>query len=100
MIMIYGDMRYYANGRKKKYNSNSKAKKVSVPFRELKPSTAYRRDTVEVRSVDTNHINVSKPERMKYTGTLVKGIATMHKSNAVPVIDQQQAEDIARMRRG
>lgn len=35
-----------------------------------------------------------------YTGTLIKGIATMHKSNAVPVIDQKQAEEIARMRRG
>jgi hypothetical protein len=35
-----------------------------------------------------------------YTGTLIKGIATMHKSNAVPIIDQKQAEEIARMRRG
>jgi len=35
-----------------------------------------------------------------YTGTLIKGIATMHKSNAVPTIDQKQAEEIARMRRG
>lgn len=40
-----------------------------------------------------------KAETMKYTGTLVKGIATMHKSNAVPVIDDQHAKDIARMRR-
>ena len=40
-----------------------------------------------------------KQESMKYTGTLVKGIATMHKSNAVPVIDDQHAIDIARMRR-
>ena len=35
-----------------------------------------------------------------YTGTLITGIATMHKSNAVPVINQKQAEEIARMRRG
>jgi hypothetical protein len=41
----------------------------------------------------------AKKETLKYTGTLVKGIATMHKSNAVPVIDQQQAEDISKMRR-
>ena len=41
----------------------------------------------------------TKQEPMKYTGTLVKGIATMHKSNAVPVISQQEAEDIAKMRR-
>ena len=42
----------------------------------------------------------AKKELYKYTGTLVKGIATMHKSNAVPVINQQEATDIARMRRG
>tara|TARA_R100000479_G_scaffold52029_1_gene24769 strand:- start:1066 stop:1542 length:477 start_codon:yes stop_codon:yes gene_type:complete len=41
-----------------------------------------------------------KKEPMKYTGTLVKGIATMHKSNAVPIISQEEATDIARMRRG
>lgn len=41
----------------------------------------------------------TKKEPMKYTGTLIKGIATMHKSNAVPVIDDQHAKDIARMRR-
>jgi hypothetical protein len=35
-----------------------------------------------------------------YTGTLIKGVATMHKSNAVPVINQEQAEEISRMRRG
>lgn len=35
----------------------------------------------------------------EYTGTLIKGIATMHKSNAVPVINQDQMEEISRMRR-
>lgn len=40
-----------------------------------------------------------KRESLKYTGTLIKGIATMHKSNAVPIIDNQQAIDIANMRR-
>jgi hypothetical protein len=40
-----------------------------------------------------------KREPMKYTGTLIKGIATMHKSNAVPVINSEQMKDIARMRR-
>jgi hypothetical protein len=31
---------------------------------------------------------------------LVTGIATMHKSNAVPIINKEQAIDIANMRRG
>jgi hypothetical protein len=36
---------------------------------------------------------------MQYTGRLVKGIGTLHKSNAVPVIDKEYMKDIARMRR-
>lgn len=35
-----------------------------------------------------------------YTGTLIKGIATMHKSNAVPIMNDEQAVEVARMRRG
>ena len=34
-----------------------------------------------------------------YTGTLVKGLAVTHKSNIVPVMNQEQAIDIANMRR-
>jgi len=34
-----------------------------------------------------------------YTGTKVRGIATMHKSNAVPVFSDEEAVDISRMRR-
>ena len=35
-----------------------------------------------------------------YTGDKILGIATMHKSNAVPVFSDEQAVDISRMRRG
>ena len=41
----------------------------------------------------------TKPPDKIYTGTMIKGIATMHKSNAVPVFSDEQAIDIARMRR-
>lgn len=34
-----------------------------------------------------------------YTGDKIKGIGTMHKSNAVPIFSDEQAQDIARMRR-
>jgi len=44
--------------------------------------------------------STAKKEPQQYTGTLIKGIATMHKSNAVPIINDQQAKDIANMRRG
>jgi hypothetical protein len=36
----------------------------------------------------------------QYTGTKVLGIATMHKSNAVPVFAEEQAIEISQMRRG
>lgn len=47
----------------------------------------------------TTKNTVSKIDRPQYTGDLVIGIATMHKSNAVPIISQEQAIDIAKMRR-
>jgi hypothetical protein len=34
-----------------------------------------------------------------YTGTKIKGIGTMHKSNAVPIFSDEEAHDIATMRR-
>lgn len=34
-----------------------------------------------------------------YTGTKVKGIATMHKSNAVPIFSDEEAVEVATMRR-
>ena len=72
----------------------------TVAFREYKGSTAYYRETPVVRSLDSSAYVVEKKESMRYTGTLVKGIATMHKSNAVPIINEEQAKDISRMRRG
>ncbi len=40
----------------------------------------------------------AKPEKT-YTGTVIKGIAVSHKSNLLPITSQEQAEDIAKMRR-
>lgn len=40
----------------------------------------------------------SKPSPV-YTGTKVKGIGTMHKSNAVPIFTDEEAISIASMRR-
>lgn len=35
-----------------------------------------------------------------YTGVKLLGIATMHKSNAVPVFSEEEAVELAKMRRG
>ena len=40
------------------------------------------------------------PVHKVYTGNKILGIGTMHKSNAVPIFSDEEAQDIARMRRG
>jgi hypothetical protein len=70
-------------------------------FVDYKPKETYRRETKYYPSLTTTspaHAT-AKPERKEYTGTLIKGIATMHKSNAVPIISKEEAEDVAKMRR-
>jgi hypothetical protein len=57
-----------------------------------------RNTTAHIKSVDTGGNAVLKPSPV-YTGTMVKGIATMHKSNAVPVFSNEEAVDISKMRR-
>jgi hypothetical protein len=57
-----------------------------------------RNTTAHIKSVDTGGNATLAPAKV-YTGTKVKGIATMHKSNAVPIFSDEQAVDIARMRR-
>jgi hypothetical protein len=50
-------------------------------------------------SAPAKRANTELKPRPQYTGTYVIGIATMHKSNTVPVTNEQAAKDIARMRR-
>ena len=57
-----------------------------------------RNTTAHIKSVDTGGNATLKTPNV-YTGTKVKGIATMHKSNAVPVFSDEEAIDISRMRR-
>lgn len=74
--------------------------KSKPKLRGTKMPEPYKSDHRErYPSADGIGVSFARKEN-KYTGTLVTGIATMHKSNAVPVINQEQAEDIARMRRG
>ena len=57
------------------------------------------RSTAHIKSLgQDNGIAALAPAKV-YTGTKVKGIATMHKSNAVPVFSDEEAVDISRMRR-
>lgn len=52
-----------------------------------------------IPSLDTGVAMAARPADKVYTGDKIIGIGTMHKSNAVPVFSDEQAEEIARMRR-
>jgi hypothetical protein len=101
---VYGSMRHDFTGRKikKKVVHGERFKKFEAPAFVPKVADAgpYRRDSdVQYKSAELGAPSVcAAPEKKEYTGTLIKGIATMH--NAVPVINQQEATDIANMRRG
>ena len=58
-----------------------------------------RNTTAHIKSRDTGAGNATLAPAKVYTGTKVKGIATMHKSNAVPVFSDEEAIDISKMRR-
>ena len=64
-------------------------------------SKPYRRETPHIASLNSKDscgvATVAAPK--VYTGTMVKGIATMHKSNAVPVFSDEEAVAISKMRR-
>lgn len=67
--------------------------KLSVP--------AGRESTHKARSLPDTHLGaVSSKATQQYTGTKMLGIGTLHKSNAVPVFSDDEAKEMARMRRG
>jgi hypothetical protein len=74
---------------------NSPKKTIS----DYMPKTPPGRETARIESVDTGWVPCVKVKDNEYTGTKIKGIGTMHKSNAVPVFSDQEAKDISSMRR-
>lgn len=59
----------------------------------------FRRTTKEIPSMGTGVGNATLAPRPEYTGSAMLGIGQMHKSNAVPIFKQEDAVDIAHMRR-
>lgn len=62
-------------------------------------STVIRFDCTQIPSLNTFIGSTERRENKTYTGTKLVGIATMHKSNMVPVFSQEEAEQISKMRR-
>jgi hypothetical protein len=57
------------------------------------------RETPYIASRDTGWVACTTAPNQEYTGTKVKGIGTMHKSNAVPIFSDEEAVEISTMRR-
>lgn len=77
-----------------------RARAMKAPALDYKLTTPVgRTNTNHIPSRDTGGNATLAPAKV-YTGTKVKGIATMHKSNAVPVFSDEEAVEISRMRRG
>lgn len=78
----------------KKELKTMQSKRLS--FVDPKPA---RRTVEHFPSLDTGGGSTTKRDAPVYTGSAMIGIGQLHKSNAVPVFKQEDAEDIAKMRR-
>lgn len=92
--------------------SKQSYKKGIKPYAKPKKAPAFKqgvltttkpfvRETVYYPSHTTTGLAVCvKKQDNVYTGGNIVGIGTMHKSNAVPIFNDNQAKDLATMRRG
>jgi len=63
-----------------------------------KPFSRYGTDVKHPSLPFTGGPCLKAPDKV-YTGTMIKGIGTMHKSNAVPIFSNEEAIEISKMRR-
>ena len=79
--------------------AESKKKNVGVSILSV-PDYSTSGNTIPTSDVIPGG-STAPQERLVYSGERrLLGVATMHKSNMVPVFDTKDAKDIARMRRG
>jgi hypothetical protein len=78
-------------------NTNTKVQpKAKVPSLKTPPG----RETPYYPSLNTGGDKCTKPVHNKvYTGDKIIGIGTLHKSNAVPIFNSEEAIAISKMRR-
>ena len=82
-----------------KFSSKPAAPKPTGPLKSSGPKFPPGREPVEIKSLDTGWVTCVKVHDQEYTGTKVKGIGTLHKSNGVPIFTDEEAVDISKMRR-
>ena len=90
---------------REQYDAWLKSHQTSKPIKNTSNQLIYKlsapvgRETKQYPSLDTGLGTATKAAPKVYTGTKVMGIATMHKSNAVPVFNSEEAVEISSMRR-
>jgi hypothetical protein len=94
------------NELQKKWGVEAQEKKrkraLSAPVMLPTQAGIYRRDTgprIPSLNGGMDMSAATLPPAKVYTGTKIKGIGTMHKSNAVPIFSDEQAVEISQMRR-
>lgn len=81
----------------KKQHEADKMQKPYVGFSSL--AFLNDRGTKDIPSKGSMVGSVAAKPIMTYTGDAMIGVGQLHKSNAVPVFKQEEAEELARMRR-
>lgn len=71
----------------------------TVRRKSVDPNPVRMDQGVHYPSADSGSMNTARADKKVYTGTLVKGLGQLHKSNLVPILNKEEATDIARMRR-
>ena len=78
-------------------------KQTKPQWRDYEFKKSFSRTTASYPSLSTSDSlrgSTAKAEPKQYSGEYIVGIATLHKSNMVPVTSGKDAKEIARMRRG
>lgn len=83
-----------------KHNVKPAQRKSTLSTHKSPTIPSYRRTVFDTApSVDTGVGVAVKQESPQYTGDAMLGIGQLHKSNAIPVFKQEDAADLAKMRR-
>ena len=105
-MFIHNYAKYDSSGRKrksKKPKGEVCVKYVPPKFQEYQPTKTYASErAAETKLYKSSPLTPAKAggdrrETKQYTGDFVIGIATLHKSNAVPVTNPKYAKEISEM---
>jgi hypothetical protein len=105
-MIIHTNSRYDLNGRKRKPRKpkgEACVKYTPPKFKEYNPQSTYASERAAEakrypsRTTSPAEARGDRRESQQYTGDYVIGIATLHKSNAVPVTNQKYAQEISEM---